>query len=124
MKSKCRLKYHYSWLIGEVDDEIGRYYRFLIKTYFNNIISPQKPKNGTHITIVAGKYEFAPKREYWNKYDGLIIDFLYDPYIMSNGDHFWMTVECEKFEIIREELGLAATIKYPWHLSVGNIKFV
>ena len=123
MKSFCRLKYHYSWLIGEVDDELGRYYRELISRHNHNCVTLQKPKNGTHITIIAGKYEFAPRRQFWKKYQGDMVPFDYDPDIKDDGIHFWMTVQCKMFETIREELGLAATIKYPWHVSIGNLKY-
>ena len=115
--------YHYFdyWLILECDEELARYYRQLIYLYSRQIVL-QKPMHGSHITIIAGKYENAPNRQYWKKYDGQHVVFQYDPYIQTDDEYFWLTVECKEFESIRVELGLNPMIPIPWHLTIGNLK--
>lgn len=110
------------WLIVKVDEDVCRYYRNLIH-YHNRPLRLNPSKHGAHITVIAGKYE-KPDREHeylWNRYQGQKVSFTYDPTIQTNGDYFWMTVECKKIEEIRAEMGLTPKILHPWHLTVGNI---
>jgi hypothetical protein len=115
--------YHYfnHWLILECDEELARYYRQLVHLYYRSIVL-QKPMHGSHITIIAGKYENAPYRQYWKKYDGQQVKFEYDPHINTDNEYFWLTVNCKEFENVRVELGLNPIIPIPWHLTIGNLK--
>jgi hypothetical protein len=118
-----KLLYYPSWwLIVKVDEEICRYYRNLIHFRYRSLqLSPSR--NGAHITAIAGKYEIPDNdhKHLWNKYEGEEIDFKYNPEINTDGEYFWMEVECKRIEEIREELGLTPKIIHPWHLTVGNI---
>lgn len=118
-----KLLYYPSWwLIIDVDEEICRYYRHLIR-FYNPSLQLNPSRNGADITTIAGKYEKPDiEHEYlWNKYEGEKIDFRYNPKINTDGEYFWMEVECERIEEIRKELGLTPKIIQPWHLTVGNI---
>lgn len=108
------------WLVVKVNEDVCRYYRKLIH-FYNKPLRLNPAKHGAHITIIAGKYE-KPKFEcFWNKYQNERINFRYNPEIKNNGEYYWMEVECERIEDIREEMGLNKKIIYPWHLTVGNI---
>lgn len=112
-------------LIVEIDPDIARYYRNLFPKY--------NPINGTryapHITVVrTGRDE--PLKEFWGKYEGHKVDFIYCPFIERSEVYFWLNVLCKKLEDIREELGLPViTSMYApdgyrkfFHVTIGNIK--
>ena len=109
------------WMIIKVDEEICRYYRNLVYLH-NRYLKLNPSRNGAHITIIAGKYETPVHKHLWNKYEGEKIDFKYNPEINTDGEYFWVEVECKRAEEIRKELGLSPKIIQPWHLTVGNVK--
>jgi len=118
-----KLLYYPSWwLIMKVDEEICRYYRNLIHFHHRSLqLSPSR--NGAHITVIAGKYEKPDEehKRFWNKYQDEEVNFKYSPEINTDGEYFWMEIECKRIEEIREELGLTPKIPQPWHLTVGNM---
>lgn len=119
-RTKGRLFYYPSWwLVVYAYDEIIDYYRKL-----EPALKLQPPRHGAHITVVSGKYEEPPNKEAWNKYHLESIEFEYEAGAKDNGEYFWLTVHCERFEEIRKELGLNPTIPVPWHLTIGNLKNV
>lgn len=111
------------WIIVKVDEEICRYYRKLIQ-FYSPTLRLNGSKDGAHITVIAGKYERPDEShaKFWGRYEGETIDFQFNPEINSDGEYYWMEVECNRIEDIREELGLKRTILHPWHLTVGNTK--
>ena len=82
----------------------------------------QPPMHGSHITVIAGKYEPNHIEQYWKKYDGQSVEFQYSPEIGSDDTYFWLPVFCKEFKSVRIELGLTPTIPIPWHLTIGNLK--
>ena len=118
-------RYHYytKWIIVSCDEDLARYYRNLVNQYSRSI-ELQKPMHGSHITVIAGKYELFPypRYELWKKYDGQEVMFEYDTYVHTDGIYYWLTVYCPEFEKVRLELGLNATTPMPWHLTIGNLK--
>jgi hypothetical protein len=104
-------------------EELARYYRSLVHA-FSPSISLQTPMHGSHITVIAGKYEPDHDERYWKKYDGHSVEFQYSPEIESDDTYFWLPVFCKEFESIRIELGLKPLIPIPWHLTIGNLKEV
>ena len=121
-RSKAKLAYYPSWwLIAYADDELCKYYRSLINREHRSIkLNP--PRHGAHITIIAGKYEEPANKEPWGRYQDEVIEFQYEPEVKTNGEYFWLTVSCPRFEQIRTELELNPTIPIPWHLTVGNLR--
>lgn len=102
-------------------EELARYYRSLVHA-FSPSIDLQIPMHGSHITVVAGKYEPTHIDSVWKKYDGNPVVFQYSPEIGSDGTYFWLPIFCPEFESVRVELGLKPTIPIPWHLTIGNLK--
>jgi hypothetical protein len=115
------LSYKNTWLLVEISDDLGIYYRSLINSYSRSTVL-QKPMNGEHITVIAGKYEVANHSPNWRKYEGEKIEFQYSSDIQTDYCYFWLPVTCNRIEEIRIELGLKPTIKCPWHITVGNLK--
>ena len=117
--SKGKLHYHKEWLMLYVEGDICRYYRTLVNMYSPSFkLNP--PKFDAHVTVVAGKYTTPVYPEFWNKYEGEIIQFEYDPYVVVDREYFWLQVQCKRIEDIRVELGLPRTTVHPWHLTIGN----
>lgn len=117
-------KYHYynRWLLVDCCEDLAAYYRVIIFQWFPSV-RLQPPKNKSHITVIAGKYEPTHDERYWKKFDGYTVEFQYDPENINNdGVYFWLPVYCKHFEELRVELGLTPTIPIPWHLTIGNLK--
>jgi hypothetical protein len=105
----------------ECCEELARYYRSLTHLHSRSIVL-QTPLHASHITVIAGKYEFAGDHPCWKKYDGQPVGFQYDSEIQTDGIYFWLPVFCKGFETLRIELGLSPLIPIPWHLTIGNLK--
>ena len=114
-------------LVVEVDQEIGNYYRTLIPKYLN----PQRPRWPTHITVVREEKESPLRPEFWGKYEGELVTFLYDPTVHTGKIYFWLLAYCTRLEDIRKELGLPLVSKYTmppdgfqkaFHITIANVK--
>ena len=114
------LSYSNSWIVLKCGQGIIDYYKYWIE--FKKNFKINKPLHGSHITVVAGKYEDVSFHKYWRKYDGQVVKFEYDGCIKSDGSYFWAEVKSEKLEEIRRELGLASTPKWPFHLTIGSLR--
>ena len=110
-----------------VDQGLSDFYRSLIPKYYN--AKPQKYKS--HITIVRLGKEFPKNMSVWKKHQGLNVNFFYDNEIQSDGKYFWLNVQSEDIEKIREELGLpkfrddrkfGGILRKEYHITIANIK--
>lgn len=105
------------WYHLKCDNNIGAYYKKLYslggKTWFDCL-------NGCHITFIAGDREnriiSIKEMERWI---GEEIEFFYDSTIYTNGRAFWLNIECEWLNRIRESYFLP---RREFHLTLGNIK--
>jgi len=108
------------WVVLDVDEEIGRYYRELYRLnhYKTQVIN--RPAWGAHVSVVAD--EIPLNQTAWRKYDRKLINFDYLPQPLGNGKYVWLPVVCEELLDLREELGLKRNPYHPLHLTVGNNK--
>ena len=128
--SKGILKYsqnqagHYK-LIVEIDPEISRYYRSFIPKYIQ--YNPQM--YDPHISVV--RKEIPVNLDYWGRYDGQSIEFLYDNTIHFGTVYVWLNCFSKQLETIRLELGLPVSTMYTrppegfikcFHSTLGNFK--
>lgn len=113
--------YESGWLIINANNDIAAYYRKLIH-YYSRPIQLMPPKHGAHVTGIAGTYEQPPDFEIFWKFHLQPISFRYSNEVQTDGSYYWLRVECEELEEIRKQIGLMPTIKYPWHLTIGNLK--
>lgn len=93
--------------------------RFWLKTHY--------PKHGPHISIILPKHHKNVDLNKIKKYNGKIVKFKYDPYIMIGGKgkgyrNFWLKVECPFAEKIKRELGVKDNNFLGLHLTVANTK--
>jgi hypothetical protein len=111
-------------LIVDVDNEIGNYYRLLIPKYFQ----VRKPMYSSHISVVRN--EVPPQVAHWGKYQGVEINFEYEPFIYGGELYYWLNAYSPMLEDIRLELGLPNLSKYTkspdgshrFHITIGNTK--
>lgn len=121
LSSTGRYHYYFSWLMVDCCEEMAAFYRRMVFFHAPSL-KLQTPMHGSHITVVAGKYEPTHDERHWKKYDGNPVVFHYSPEIGNDGTYFWLPVFCKEFESVRVELGLSPTIPIPWHLTIGNLK--
>jgi len=121
IKIQGRLQYGNGYRLAcNVDPELTRLYRSFIPKH----IAWNIPRYYPHATVVRGKYETPPKKEYWNKYAGEIVEFEYDPYINIDNTYIWLNAFSKRFEEIRLELGLDNCFnRFKWfHITIANTK--
>jgi hypothetical protein len=118
-----KLHYHTNWLMLYTDDEIGKYYRALLRSQ-EPWLKLNIPMHGMHVTVVPGKYENPPKKdEYWGLYENEIVSFTYDGVVSHWHDYYYgMRIYSSRIEDIREELGLPRILPVFWHVTIANTK--
>ncbi len=110
------------WLVLDCDPEIGRYYRHLYMLHNPALDRMQRPAWQEHITVIRDEEPPDEKKSLWEKYDNLSIEFFYCTDVRTNGEYWWLDVECEFLLTLREELGLLRQPEIPLHLSIGHNK--
>ncbi len=117
-------------VIVEVDNELSKFYKSLIPKYLNVKNQMFLP----HISVV--RRELYINFEYWNKYNGKEVEFLYDNYIYNGEVYYWLNVFSEELERIKIELVSNSPQilnlpknpeyyqdgRYKFHITLGNIK--
>lgn len=114
-------------LTVEIDQELANYYFSLIPKY----IWVNRPRYKAHITVVRPEKETPIFLEFWKKYQGEKVEFLYDPNIQCGREYFWLNILCKRLEEIRAELGLSIRSQYTqppvgfskyFHCTIANSK--
>ncbi len=119
MKSIGQYRYKSGWLVIDVDESIGSYYRHLFYLGNHKCRRLRKPTWGAHISVVYN-YIDTPYVDA-SQYDGMEIEFEYGIEMNDNGVHCWLPVDCPHALEIRQSLGLGPPI-YLLHLTIGNLK--
>lgn len=113
------------WAIVEVDREITRYFRWMVKR--NLHVDLCQPSWDAHISIIRGEKPPKDKMHLWKKYHGKKVKFKYHVNVRRSGDttgwdrpdHFWFVeVECPLLKQIRDEFGFPSNWKQ--HLTIGR----
>lgn len=111
--------------IVEVDQGIVDFYRSLIPK--SHCVRPQKYP--AHISFV--RKESPPSADAWGKYEGEVVEFLYDVDTRHSDNYYWLNAFCVRLEEIRAELGLPIDERYTppppgfrktFHITLANIK--
>lgn len=126
--SKGRLIYSDNFrLVVEINVELAAYYRSLMPKYKS--IQPQRYP--PHITVVRTGREEPPNKEFWRKYEGREVEFLYSPVVHEGTVYYWLNTFSVSLEMIRLELGLPVHSEYTrppesfiqcFHATIGNKK--
>lgn len=118
--------YGNNWAYLEVDNDILRYYQWLLKRRYHGRLPLHLPKAGAHISVVRGA-DIDPidpefREAAWGKYQGQEFGFQYDPtHIGFNGEYFWLNTICPELSEIRVSLGLSPQARYNFHLTIGKL---
>jgi hypothetical protein len=113
------------WLVVDADPNLARLYRELFNWENRCRFKIFKPAWDAHISVVRD--EKPPRIEMWEKYSGEEVVFEYDPTIKTNGEYYWLDVQCERLLDIREEMGLPRLYQFDngetmnLHLTIGRI---
>jgi hypothetical protein len=75
-----------------------------------------------HVTVVRNEEPPDDKKDLWGKYEGEILEIRYSPEVHTNGLFYWLSVDCDRLYLLREELGLPRQPEYPFHITIGNVK--
>ena len=108
------------WVVLDCPHSIVRYYNWWVRTLTGTKASP--PKFGSHITVVAGRYESPKDVEILKRFIGKRVRFVYDSVLLTDGCYFWLLVHCPLLHKIRRQLGLKEYLKWPLHLTVANLQ--
>lgn len=115
-------------LILSVDQGIVDYYYSLIPRWTWPRVNRQKFK--AHISVVRNVIPDQKHMKLWGKYEGRIIEFEYDPFVMNDGTYYWLNAFSPALEQVRIELGLPIADKFTrapdgshrFHITVANNK--
>ena len=114
---EATIRYRGSWVIGDVDHDVGRYLRRLFLLTYG--IKLERPSNSEHITI-ASSYE-EKNTILWGVHEGEVVTCIPDMTLWTNGTALWIPIKSDRMEEIREELGLLRVGEIPLHFCVGYI---
>jgi hypothetical protein len=106
------------WLVLDCDDSLGKYYRHLYWLASHRVGVMVRPAWREHITVIRN--EEPPDKTAWERYAGHRVLFWYNASPRTNGDYWWLDVECPCLNHIRLELGLSFQPEIPFHLSIGH----
>lgn len=106
------------WALLVCDDEVSRYYAWLLKRNGVEVYPNDKGLWGTHISVLKG--DPPPIPEPWGKYKNYEVEFHYNHLVrFDNGKHAWVDVYSEDLSMIRQELGFDSK---PWyHMTIGRL---
>lgn len=104
------------WFVVGFDSDLSKYYSKL------SGIPWLLPKNGVHVTIVAGQHEprLITDDEMF-QWIGLSVNCYTDATTWTNTESFWMNVLSDELNKLRATLGLPSR---NFHLTLGNLKNV
>ena len=112
------LHYADDWLLVDVDDEIARYYanqlekRFGIKVHWRSLW-------GAHVSAIRGEKPRV-NGDRWGHDEGRVVLVKYTHNIYTNGQHWWLNVECNELAEVRGFYGFGTTKRW-FHLTVGRL---
>lgn len=111
-----------NWCIMLCDEEIARYYKWLLQKEGIEIHEPNKIWK-FHASVIKGE-EPRKNMDKWKQFDGKKITFNYGSYISySNGRHAWISCYCDELSDIRDFYGLETNgKKLKYHMTLGRLK--
>ena len=113
-----KLRYNGNWVVLDVHPSIASYYRAVIGRL--RWVVPTSSYHGSHITVVAGKYQRPLKNRGYR--EGEKINFSYGSVMTEDFSYYWLKItDDSELRDVRENLGLEATPFHPFHLTVGHV---
>lgn len=107
------------WLVLMADDNIGRYYRSLYHQEFFYKPKLIQPIWSSHVSLIRGEY--VPNLHLWGLNKNKLVEFEYEAGAQSNGEYWWLNVNCPELEDLRVKYGLSKQPKFGLHLTIGRL---
>lgn len=107
------------WVIVECPKDIIEYYQHWITK--EEGIKLNKPLFGAHISVVRGEEPPEDCRDLWRKMQEQEVEFTYAHEVETDGEYYWLRVECEELNQLRKELGLSEHVQFGFHLTIGRL---
>lgn len=106
------------WALLICDDDLAKYYAWLLKRNGVEVYPNDKGLWGTHVSVLKG--DVPTNQNLWAKYEGYEVEFHYNHLLRyDNGKHAWVDVYSEDLSAIRQELGFDA--KHWYHMTIGRL---
>lgn len=104
------------FLVLDLPDNIGHYYRYWVFKRFGIKLAP--PAYGCHITILDGRQPVSPAfLDKWKKYDSKIVEIEYSPEIYKTWLFWCLPIKSDFLQTVRNELGFP---NKELHLTIGR----
>lgn len=120
LRAKGQIIYHSRWVVLECPKDIVDYYHYWVERKTG--VRLHKPKFGSHVSVIRGTEEFNRENHHYRKYHEGYVEFLYTNDLETNGDYWWLPVQCQTLENLRSELGLEKELPFGFHLTIGREK--
>lgn len=104
--------------IIKTDCDIDRYYAWFIKKRFNLELNQNLRR--THITFISDRMDKDIFYQGAKVFNGKEINFSYDISPRTNSKYWWLKINCEEAESIRQALGLQPHPYFGFHLTLGH----
>ena len=110
-----------------LDEDFSRYYLWLIHRYYFNCIKLDRPKHGTHLSIVTkALHSNCLNSEYLSQYHNRIVELQYNPEDIRIGGNgfinFWFKIDFPLGDKIKADLKIVETGFLGYHVTIGNTK--
>ena len=106
------------WVITTLEDDLRYYYAWFLKRRYR--ITVQRPAWGAHISVVRGEETTIENWEYFkNIYNNKEIEFNHELVPKTNGNHWWLKIDCSELYELRTNMGYSKDAKWSFHLTLG-----
>lgn len=113
-----QLRYTGNWILLQCDDEIARYYSAIVQKRFG-VKLHWKNQWGAHVSVIRGEQPLK-NEDKWGWHEGRDVRIKYTHDIYTNGQHWWLNVECDRLSKVRGFYGFGTRKKW-FHLTIGRL---
>lgn len=106
------------WAIVKCPDDIIYYYKYWVTK--NQKFTISSSAFGSHISLIRDEEPPNEFKHLWKKREGMEVEFTYTPNFQTNGEYWWLDIQCPVLNEVRQELGLSKEPKFGYHLSIGK----
>ena len=110
-----------------LDEDFSRYYIYLITKAYHNTIKLDRPRHGTHLSIVTQKlHKDRFNKDYLRQYHNQVVDLQYNPEDIRIGGrgftNFWFPMDFPLGLKIKNDLGIVEDNFLGFHCTICNNK--